>query len=174
VNERPGMTGEAAPIFRSMVKLSRHLADVGADRVVLANGCFDPLHVGHIRYLHGAKQAGGCLVVAINDDKSSRALKGPGRPMLPVGDRARLISSLEMVDAVLIFSARDVTRILKKLKPSFHAKGTDYTPEDVPERETSAALGIETIIVGDAKSHASSEVVQRIRMGKSGQRGKSD
>jgi rfaE bifunctional protein nucleotidyltransferase chain/domain len=152
-----------------MVKASQHLADVDAVRVVLANGCFDPLHVGHIRYLDGAKQAGGYLIVAINDDKSSRALKGPGRPILQVGDRARLISSLEMVDAVLIFGAQNVTRILKKLRPSFHAKGTDYTPEDVPERETSAVLGIETIIVGDAKSHASSEVVQRIKMGKPGQ-----
>jgi rfaE bifunctional protein nucleotidyltransferase chain/domain len=169
-----GMKGEAVSIFRSMVKLKERLADVGADRVVLANGCFDPLHVGHIRYLCGAKQAGGYLVVAVNDDKSTRALKGPGRPILPVGDRARLISSLDMVDVVLIFSAQDVTRILRKLRPSFHAKGTDYTAEDVPERETSAVLGIETVIVGDAKSHASSEVVRRIQNRKPGRGVKSD
>jgi len=163
-----GMTGEGAPIYRSMVKLKACLADAGGNRVVLANGCFDPLHVGHIRYLYGAKKAGDYLIVAINDDKSTRALKGPGRPVLPVGDRARLISGLEMVDAVLIFGGRDITRILKKLRPVCHAKGTDYKAEDVPERETSAALGIETIIVGDPKSHASSEIVDRIKNGQGG------
>jgi rfaE bifunctional protein nucleotidyltransferase chain/domain len=162
------MTGEAAPIFRSAVKLGEYLARTSADRVVLANGCFDPLHVGHVRYLRGARRAGGFLVVAVNDDKSTRALKGAGRPVMPVGDRARVVSSLEMVDAVLVFGARDVTRILRKLHPSVHAKGTDYTPDGVPERETSAALGIETVIVGDAKSHASSDVVERIKKGRAG------
>jgi len=151
-----------------MVKLKEGLADVAAGRVVLANGCFDPLHVGHIRYLYGAKEAGDYLVVAINDDKSTRALKGSGRPVLPVGDRARLISGLEMVDAVLIFGARDVRQILKKLRPDFHAKGTDYTTGDVPERETSAELGIKTVIVGDPKSHASSDIVMRIKKGQGG------
>jgi rfaE bifunctional protein nucleotidyltransferase chain/domain len=161
------VTGETAPIYRSMVKLRERLVDVGAVRVVLANGCFDPLHVGHIRYLREAKQAGDFLVVAVNDDKSTRELKGAGRPVMPVRDRARLISSLEMVDAVLVFAARDVTRILRKLRPSFHAKGTDYTTDNVPERETSAALGIRTIIVGDPKSHASSDVVDRIKRARS-------
>ena len=162
------MTGEVAPIYRSAVKLKERLASLGTDRVVLANGCFDPLHVGHIRYLYGAKEAGDYLIVAINDDKSTRALKGPGRPVLPAGDRARLISGLEMVDAVLIFGGRDITRILKKLRPGFHAQGTDYTTDDVPERETSAALGIKTIIVGDPKSHASGEIVDRIKKGLGG------
>ena len=157
------MKTNAAPIFRSMTRLKTHIAGVGADRVVLTNGCFDPLHVGHIRYLTGARQVGDYLVVAINDDKSTRALKGAGRPILSVGDRALVIAGLEMVDAVLIFAARDVGRILRKLRPRFHAKGTDYTTATVPERETSEALGIETIIVGDPKSHASSDVVNQLQ-----------
>ena len=153
---------DPAPIYRSTIGLKRWLGEVRPPRVVLANGCFDPLHVGHVRYLYGAKQAGDFLVVAVNDDKSTRALKGPNRPVLPVRDRARLIASLEMVDAVLIFSARDVVRILKKLRPHVHAKGTDYTTDTVPERETSAALHIETVITGDAKSHASRDIVRQI------------
>ncbi len=160
------MKASAAPIFRSMVRLKERLTDQGVENVVLANGCFDPLHVGHIRYLNGAANAGDFLVAAINDDKSTRTLKGPGRPVLPVGDRARLVASLEMVDAVLVFSAADVTRILKKIRPRFHAKGTDYTAANVPERKTSDALGIGTIIVGDAKSHASRDVVRRVKMAK--------
>lgn len=157
------MQHEAAPIFRSMPPLKKRMIDVSASGVVLANGCFDPLHVGHIRYLAEAKQVGGYLVVAVNDDKSTRALKGAGRPIMPAGDRAKLIAGLEMVDAVLIFSARDVSRILKSLRPQFHAKGTDYTVENVPERETSSMLGVETVIVGDPKSHASRYVVRGMR-----------
>lgn len=156
---------DPAPVFRSTVRLKRWIEEKRVSRVVLANGCFDPIHVGHIRYLQGAKEAGDCLVVAVNDDKSTRALKGPKRPVLTVKDRARVLSGFEMVDAVLIFSARDVVRILKNLRPHVHAKGTDYTKETVPERETSAALRIETVIVGDPKSHGSSEIVRR--MGKS-------
>lgn len=146
-----------------MPPLKKRMIDVSASGVVLANGCFDPLHVGHIRYLAEAKQVGGYLVVAVNDDKSTRALKGAGRPIMPAGDRAKLIAGLEMVDAVLIFSARDVSRILKSLRPQFHAKGTDYTVENVPERETSSMLGVETVIVGDPKSHASRDVVRGMR-----------
>jgi rfaE bifunctional protein nucleotidyltransferase chain/domain len=131
--------------------------------VVLANGCFDPLHVGHVRYLYGAKKTGDYLVVAINDDRSTRALKGPGRPLVRSRDRARVVSSLEMVDAVLIFSGVDVTRVLRTLRPAVHAKGTDYTARTVPERETSAALGIETVIAGDPKSHASSDILRRMQ-----------
>jgi rfaE bifunctional protein nucleotidyltransferase chain/domain len=157
------MKGDAAPIFRSMAGLKRWLDANAGGRVVLGNGCFDPLHVGHIRYLQGARQAGDCLVVAVNDDESTRALKGSDRPIMPVGDRARLVAGLEMVDAVLIFSAADVSRILKKVRPQIHAKGTDYTRETVPERDISIALGIETVIVGDAKSHASSDVVRQLR-----------
>ncbi len=157
-----------APIFRSVAKLKQQLVEVGAGRVVLANGCFDPLHVGHVRYLYDASKAGDYLVVAVNDDRSTRALKGPGRPIMPARDRARVLSSLEMVNAVLIFSTRDVTRLLKSLRPSVHVKGTDYTTATVPERETSAALGIATLIAGDAKAHASSDIVRRMSAAKRG------
>ncbi|MDH3216025.1 MAG: adenylyltransferase/cytidyltransferase family protein, partial [Candidatus Krumholzibacteria bacterium] len=153
------MKTDGAPIFRNMTRLRAHVASMRPQNTVLANGCFDPLHVGHVRYLDGAKSYGDYLVVAINDDRSTRTLKGNGRPIMSVGDRARLIASLDMVDAVLIFSARNVSRILKTLRPQFHAKGTDYTKETVPELATSRALGVETIIVGDAKSHASSDIV---------------
>ena len=138
----------------------------GAQSVVLANGCFDPLHVGHVRYLYGAKEHGGFLVVALNDDGSTRALKGASRPIMPASDRAKLLAGLDMVDAVLIFSARDVTRILTKLRPDYHAKGTDYTADTVPERDTAKELGIKTVIVGDPKSHATREIVDQIRRGK--------
>jgi bifunctional ADP-heptose synthase (sugar kinase/adenylyltransferase) len=102
----------------------------------------------------------------LNDDGSTRALKGSGRPIMRAADRARLLAGLEMVDAVLIFSSRDVARILSKLRPDYHAKGTDYETDTVPERDTARALGIETVIVGDPKSHASREIVARIRRGK--------
>jgi rfaE bifunctional protein nucleotidyltransferase chain/domain len=156
---------EPAPVFRSMPKLKTWIGQTGAQRIVLANGCFDPLHVGHIRYLLGAKEHGDLLVVALNDDSSTRALKGDSRPVVKATDRAKLLAGLEMVDAVLLFSARNVSRILKTLRPRYHAKGTDYTVDTVPELETSRALGIQTVIVGDPKSHASSEVLTRIRDG---------
>jgi rfaE bifunctional protein nucleotidyltransferase chain/domain len=146
-----------------MAGLKRRLAEIDAGSVVLANGCFDPLHVGHVRYLYGAKRAGDYLVVAINDDESTRELKGPHRPLIPASDRARVVSGLEMVDAVLVFSGLDVTHLLEFLRPAVHAKGTDYTKGTVPERETSAALGIKTVISGDPKSHASRDIVRRMR-----------
>ena len=152
-----------APIFRTMSTLRDHIDGVAPRNIVLANGCFDPLHVGHIRYLYGAKEYGDLLVVAVNDDRSTQAIKGANRPIMRAGDRAQLIASLEMVDAVLIFAAKDVSRILKKLRPAFHAKGSDYTTDTVPERDTSKALGIETVIVGDPKRHASRDIVAHIR-----------
>jgi len=162
-NPRRPMKNEPCPIFRSARKLKTWISGRGAVRVVLANGCFDPLHVGHVRYLYGAKAHGDFLVVALNDDESTRSLKGERRPVLPAASRARILASLEMVDAVLIFSARDVSRILRAIRPACHAKGTDYTVETVPERGVSKTLGIETVIVGDAKSHASREVLERVR-----------
>lgn len=162
-NPRRPMKNKPCPIFRSARKLKTWIDGRGASRVVLANGCFDPLHVGHIRYLYGAKSQGDFLVVALNDDASTRNLKGERRPILPAAHRARILASLEMVDAVLVFSARDVSRILRAIRPACHAKGTDYTVETVPERDVSRALGIETVIVGDPKSHASREVVERVR-----------
>lgn len=132
-------------------------------RVVLANGCFDPLHVGHVRYLEGAKRHGDFLVVALNNDASTRALKGEGRPVMPEGDRAALVAAVALVDAVVLFGDPSVEAILERLHPAVHAKGTDYTVETVPERDCAKRLGIETVIVGDPKSHASSAVVEAIR-----------
>jgi rfaE bifunctional protein nucleotidyltransferase chain/domain len=157
------MRNEPSPIFRSARKLRAWIDGRGASRVVLANGCFDPLHVGHVRYLYGAKAHGDLLVVALNDDASTRKLKGKSRPILPASHRARILAALDMVDAVLVFSARDVSRILRAIRPACHAKGTDYTADTVPEREVSRSLGIETVIAGDPKSHASREVVGRVR-----------
>ncbi|MFQ5511900.1 MAG: adenylyltransferase/cytidyltransferase family protein [Candidatus Krumholzibacteriia bacterium] len=157
------MSRQGAPVFRSAVRLHRHIEDTVGGAVVLANGCFDPLHVGHVRYLYGAREYGDFLVVAVNDDKSTRALKGARRPIMPAADRAHLVAQLEMVDAVLVFSASDVRRILDKLRPRYHAKGTDYTADTVPERGTSRKLGIETVIVGDPKSHASRDIVRKIK-----------
>jgi rfaE bifunctional protein nucleotidyltransferase chain/domain len=161
---------KACPIFRSATRLKTWLDRRRPKNVVLANGCFDPLHVGHVRYLYGAKSCGGFLVVALNDDDSTRSLKGKSRPVMPASNRSRLIAGLEMVDAVLIFSARDVGRILRKLRPSSHAKGTDYEVDSVPERALSKSLGIKTVIVGDTKTHASSEVVKRVRRERAGRR----
>lgn len=160
------MKKEPCPIFRSAVKLKTWIERREAKRVVLANGCFDPLHVGHVRYLYGAKSHGDFLVVALNDDESTRTLKGEKRPIIPAAHRSKILASLEMVDAVLIFSARDVSRILSAIRPACHAKGTDYTIDTVPEREVSSSLGIETVIVGDPKTHASSLVLERVRSGK--------
>src|SRR4249919_740823 len=104
------------------------------DSVTLANGCFDLLHVGHVRYLHAAKQLGGRLIVAINSDASVRALKGEGRPLVPAEERAEILAALADVDAVVIFPESDVRAIIREIRPDLHAKGTDYTAESVPER----------------------------------------
>lgn len=157
------MSQELAAVFDDIEQLSRHLRSSGVGTVVLANGCFDPLHVGHIRYLYGAKEHGDFLIVAINDDESTAALKGKGRPVLCAADRAELVAHLDMVDAVLVFSGQDVSAVLEGLRPRYHAKGTDYRVETVPELDVSKRLGIETVIVGDPKSHASGEIVGRIR-----------
>ena len=159
------MKTNAAPIFHDTEALARHLARQPQSRVVLANGCFDPLHVGHVRYLEGARECGDFLVVALNNDSSTRALKGDGRPVVGEADRARLLAGVRAVDAVLLFGEPDVSGILNSLHPACHAKGTDYTVETVPELETSTRLGIETVIVGDPKSHASSDVVKSLRRG---------
>lgn len=152
---------ERAPIFNSVERLKPRIP--AGRSVVLANGCFDLLHVGHIRYLHGARSEGDFLVVAVNDDASTRAIKGTGRPVMPERERAQMIASLRMVDAVLLFSTRDVVPLLERLKPACHAKGTDYTVDTVPERETSRRLGIRIAIVGDPKDHATSELLERLR-----------
>jgi rfaE bifunctional protein nucleotidyltransferase chain/domain len=139
------------------------IADAGAVRVVLANGCFDPMHVGHARYLADAAAHGDYLVVAVNDDVGTRRIKGEGRPVVPAPDRAMLVAALWCVDAVLLFPDDTVERLLREIRPAVHAKGTDYTTETVPEREIARELGIETVIAGDPKMHASREVVARVR-----------
>jgi rfaE bifunctional protein nucleotidyltransferase chain/domain len=132
------------------------------ERVVLANGCFDLLHVGHIRYLRAAKALGERLVVAINSDESARALKGPGRPLMPAEERAEIVSALFDVDAVVIFPEPDVRALIREIHPDFHAKGTDYSPDTVPERDVVEQCGGRVAIVGDRKQHSSSETIDRL------------
>ena len=130
------------------------------ERVVLANGNFDLLHVGHVRYLRGAKELGGKVVVAINSDQSVRALKGDGRPIMPAEERAEIVAALADVDAVVIFDELDVRGLIRELRPDIHAKGTDYTVDSVPERDTVAECGGRVAIVGDAKDHSTSEIIR--------------
>ena len=129
-------------------------------RITLANGCFDLLHVGHIRYLHAAKLLGGKLVVAVNSDRSVRALKGEGRPLMPAKERAEILAALIDVDAVVIFPERNVRAIIREIRPDFHAKGTDYTPRTVPERDAVEACGGRVVIVGDPKNHSATEIIR--------------
>ncbi len=133
------------------------------EKIVLANGCFYLLHAGHIRYLTGARAEGDILVVAINSDSSTQQLKGPGRPILPERGRAALVAALACVDFVVIFAEPTVESLLNELRPNVHAKGTDYTPETVPERDMSARLGIRVAIVGDAKKHSTRDLLASIR-----------
>ena len=134
------------------------------EAVTLANGCFDLLHVGHVRYLHAAKQLGGRLVVAINADESVRALKGEGRPLMPDAERAEILAALADVDAVVIFPERDVRALIREIKPDVQAKGTDYTADNVPERDVVSEYGGQVKIVGDPKDHSASEII-RSRLG---------
>lgn len=129
--------------------------------ITLANGCFDVLHVGHIRYLHGAKALGGKLIVAINADDTVRILKGEGRPRVPAEERSEILAALTDVDAVVIFPEPDVRALIREIKPNVHAKGTDYTAESVPERDEVIANGGRIEIVGDPKDHSSSEMLKR-------------
>jgi len=130
--------------------------------VVLANGAFDMLHVGHLRYLAGARAEGDRLVVAVNTDASVRLSKGPDRPIVPEAERAELVSQLRMVDLVLLFGSRTVAPVLEALRPQVHAKGTDYTTGTVPEREVVAAYGGRTAICGDPKDHSTTDAVAEI------------
>jgi len=129
-------------------------------RVTLTNGCFDVLHVGHVRYLRAARELGGKVVVAINADASVRALKGEGRPVMPAEERAEILAALADVDAVVIFPEEDVRPIIREISPDFHAKGTDYTAESVPERDAVEACGGRVIIVGDRKDHSATEIIR--------------
>jgi len=130
------------------------------ERVTLANGCFDVLHVGHVRYLHAAKNLGGRLVVAVNSDDSVRALKGEGRPVMPAAERAEILSALADVDAVIVFPERDVRALIHEIHPDVQAKGTDYTEESVPEGDLVREYGGRVAIVGDAKDHSASDIIR--------------
>jgi rfaE bifunctional protein nucleotidyltransferase chain/domain len=131
-------------------------------RVVLANGCFDLLHVGHARYLAGARTLGDLLIVGVNGDASVRRLKGPGRPLLPAAERAELVAAFRAVDHVVIFEEDTADRLVALLRPAVHAKGTDYTVESVPERAAVVAAGGRVAIAGDAKAHSSRDVIAEI------------
>src|SRR5271170_6197498 len=132
-------------------------------KVVFANGCFDTLHVGHVRYLEGARREGDILVVAVNSDSSVCHLKGLGRPILPESARANLVAALRTVDYVVLFSDPNVEALLDFLRPDVHAKGTDYSAETVPERATAARLGIRVAIVGDPKDHSTRDFLDSVR-----------
>ena len=144
------------------------LAHVADDRrqgrtIALANGCFDILHVGHVRYLDGASREADRLVVAINDDESVAALKGAGRPLVPADARAEVVAALRGVSYVVVFPDRTVDRLLGALRPDVHCKGTDYTPDTVPEREAVRAYGGRIAIVGDPKDHSTRDLLGRLR-----------
>lgn len=130
--------------------------------IVFANGCFDVLHVGHVRYLEAARALGDLLIVGINSDDQARRLKGEGRPVLPAEQRAEIVAALEAVDLVTIFDEPTVTELLLALKPDIHAKGTDYTQETVPERDVVRSFGGRVAIVGDPKDHSSSEMIEKL------------
>jgi rfaE bifunctional protein nucleotidyltransferase chain/domain len=135
----------------------------GGKTVVLANGAFDLLHVGHVRYLRAAAKLGDILVVAVNDDASVRRLKGSGRPVFPLGERMELVAALEEVDYVVAFGEDDVRKVIRSLKPDVHAKGTDYTAETVPERDEVRGYGGRVEICGDPKDHSTSSLLARLR-----------
>jgi len=130
--------------------------------IVLANGCFDWLHVGHIRYLEGARRLGDLLIVGLNSDDSVRKLKGPLRPLMPENERAEILAAISFVDYIVIFSEPTVERLLLQLRPDIHCKGTDYTADNVPERDVVLSYGGKIAIVGDAKDHSTRDFIQEV------------
>jgi len=155
----------AAGKIGDLGEVARRVAEARAQgrSIALANGCFDVLHVGHVRYLQGARAEADLLVVGVNADESVRRLKGPGRPVLPAEDRALLVAGLRCVDLVVVFSEDDVGDLLRTLRPDVHCKGTDYTPDSVPEREVVRAYGGRVAIVGDPKDHDTRKILERLR-----------
>ena len=154
------MTDAFAPILdRAELVVETSRARTSGSVIILANGCFDLFHVGHVLYLAGAKALGGVLVVGINSDRQTRFLKGEGRPFMPENERAELISALQCVDYVTIFDEPTVEELIRAIKPDYHAKGTDYTTDTVPEREIVREYGGQVAIVGDPKDHSSSEII---------------
>jgi D-glycero-beta-D-manno-heptose 1-phosphate adenylyltransferase len=145
------------------VRAEVEAARAAGKTIALANGCFDVLHVGHVRYLQGAKAEADVLVVGVNGDESVRKLKGPGRPILPADDRALLVAALGVVDHVVVFPEDDVRNLLLALEPDVHCKGTDYTAETVPEREVVRSYGGRIAIVGDPKDHDTRTLIEKVR-----------
>ena len=145
---------------RELVDLIQQWRSAG-EKIILTNGCFDLLHVGHIRYLRAAKQLGGRVIVAVNSDASVRTLKGEGRPRTPAAERAEILAALEDVDAVTIFDSPDVRNLIRLLRPDIHAKGTDYTVDTVPERDVVIACGGKVEIVGDPKDHSTRAMLRQ-------------
>ena len=162
---KPAAKIEATSLILDRDELVAHIAAEKAKdaTIVLANGCFDVLHVGHVRYLREARDLGDLLVVGINSDAQVARLKGEGRPILAAGERAELVASLEAVDLVTIFDEPTVTELLLAIKPDIHAKGTDYTVETVPERDVVRSYGGNIRIVGDPKEHSTSEMIRRFK-----------
>jgi len=134
-----------------------------SEQIILANGCFDLIHAGHVRYLAGAKALGGKLLVAVNSDKQVRGLKGNGRPLMSEAERAEIIAAFRFVDAVTVFDEPTVEEIIRLIRPDFHAKGTDYTTDSVPEREIVREYGGQVAIVGDPKDHSSTELLAAVK-----------
>ncbi len=137
------------------------------EKITLANGCFDVLHVGHVRYLHAAKELGGKLIVAVNSDESVRALKGDGRPHMPESERAEILAALADIDAVVVFSEPNVRELIREIHPDVQAKGTDYAAESVPEREVVMEFGGRVEIVGDPKDHSATEILRQMEQKRS-------
>jgi rfaE bifunctional protein nucleotidyltransferase chain/domain len=133
-------------------------------RVVLANGCFDLLHVGHVRYLTAARALGDVLIVGLNSDAAVARLKGPGRPLMPAAERAEILAALQDVDAIVVFDEPDVQTLIREIRPDVHAKGTDYTVESVPERRVVEECGGRVAIVGDPKDHSTTTFLERLRL----------
>ncbi len=154
------MSAESKILSRDQLREQVQQWRRAGQRIILANGNFDLLHVGHVRYLRGAKALGGKLVVAVNSDESVRALKGEGRPIMPEQERAEIVSALADVDAVIVFPELDVRAIIREIRPDIHTKGTDYTPDTVPERDVVADCGGRVAIVGDSKDHSTSEIIR--------------
>jgi len=153
-------TGSAKLLGRDQLRERVEQWRRAGEHIILANGNFDLLHVGHVRYLRGAKALGGKLVVAINSDDSVRALKGEGRPVIPAEERAEIVAALADVDAVVIFAELDVCPLIREIRPDIQAKGTDYSADSVPERGTLAEYGGRVAIVGDPKNHSTSEIIR--------------
>lgn len=156
--------------FAPILERNRLIARVAIERrsgnkIVLANGCFDLLHAGHIRYLAGAKALGECLIVGINSDEQVRRIKGENRPFIAENERAEIVSAIRCVDIVTIFDEPTVEELIRAIRPDFHAKGTDYTTETVPEREIVRECGGQVAIVGDPKDHSSTDLIKLVGSG---------